>query len=138
MCFATIIQVTPAFLVEFIACLQSRPRNGQSCRKCGILLKILLVKSNVTSPYQIKQNIVSRPFLLKDTNLSSRVPRKFSCFKKDFQWRLFNTRTAHISTATRPYSSWGRILLSEANLERNHLTSLRFETNFQWHQAGEI
>ena len=47
-------------------------------RKCGRLSKILPVKSNVTSPYQIRQNIVSRPFLLKDTNLTSRVSRKFS------------------------------------------------------------
>ena len=36
-------------------------------------LKILLVKSDVTSPYQIRQNIVSRLFPLKDANLSSRV-----------------------------------------------------------------
>ena len=41
-------------------------------RKCGRLLKILLVKSNVTNPYQIRQNIVSRPFVLKNTNLSSK------------------------------------------------------------------
>ena len=50
---------------EIIACLQSRPRNGQN-RKCGRFIKILLVKS-VTSPYQIRQNIVSRPFLLKSS-----------------------------------------------------------------------
>ena len=40
-------------------------------RRC---LKILLVKSEVTSPYQIKENIVSRFFLLKDANLSLSVP----------------------------------------------------------------
>ena len=40
------------------------------------LLKILSVKSNVTSPYQIRQTIVFRPCLLKDRNLSSRVPAK--------------------------------------------------------------
>ena len=41
-------------------------------------LKILLVKSDVTSPYEIRQNIVSSPFLLEDRNLSSRVPAKES------------------------------------------------------------
>ena len=43
-------------------------------------LKILLVKFDVTSPYQIRQNIVSWLFLLKDANLSSSVPAvgKFS------------------------------------------------------------
>ena len=38
--------------------------------------KILLAKSDVTSPYQIKQNIVFRVFLLKNANLSSRVPAR--------------------------------------------------------------
>ena len=41
-------------------------------------LKILLVKSNVTSPYEIRQNIVSGPLLLKGRNLSSRVSAKES------------------------------------------------------------
>ena len=69
-------------------------------------LTILLVKSDVTSPYQMIKNIVSRPLLLKDTNLGSRVPRKFSetssrhMLKVGFECRRFkNTRTAHSYSA---------------------------------------
>ena len=88
-------------------------------RKCGRLLKILLVKSNVTSPYQIRQNIVSRPFLLEDTNLSSTVPRKFSETSTRHMFQKW-TLNAGLSTRGQPtclqlhlYSYWALLIMGK-------------------------
>ena len=90
----------------FIACLQSRPRNGQN-RKCGRFLKILLVKS-VTSLYQIRQNIVSRPFLLTSSKgVLGNHAYVFNTVKSPCHAYVFDTGKSSVE-----------------QLQRNHLTSL--------------